>query len=548
MTRRRRAGRRRSGGSSDAGSRSAKSGPAPVGPAPAVADAALVSVEGLSVSFTSPAGEVRVVEDVSFEIRAGEAVGMVGESGCGKTVTAMSILGLLPGTGRIEAGRIVFDGRDLVALRRRELRQVRGKEIGLISQEPMVSLNPAFQRRLAAGRGPPSSTTALPHDSARARQSSCCGGCTCADPEEVARRYPHELSGGMAQRVSIARRAGGRPEAPDRRRADDGARRDRAGGDPRAAAGAAARAGMAILLVTHDWGVVADICERAVVMYAGQVVERADLVPIFRRAAAPVHRGAAGRESTHAPAGGAAALDSGRRTAPRRLAVRLSLPPALPARNSRVPRPGDPARAASASAGDTLHTSRAAGHRSMSNSSGASPISASPISASPISAAPLLTVRDLSVEFNQGRRRPLLRAVDGISLTVTAHETVGLVGESGSGKTTIGRAILGLTPINDGTFSFDGVDITHASHRHRQRLSADLQVVFQDPYSSLNPTRTIGQTLSEPLRVHGKLDRAATSERVRSMLERVGLPRTPPSAIQPISLADSGSGSRLPAL
>jgi oligopeptide/dipeptide ABC transporter ATP-binding protein len=137
--------------------------------------------------------------------------------------------------------------------------------------------------------------------------------------------------------------------------------------------------------------------------------------------------------------------------------------------------------------------------------------------------APLLDVRDLLVEYRVGRRPPV-RAVDGVSLTVAAHETVGLVGESGSGKTTIGRAILGLAPIRAGSISFAGVDITRAGDRQRRMLSAALQVVFQDPYSSLNPTRTIGQTLGETLRAQGRQDRDAIAARVRAMLERVGLP------------------------
>jgi len=138
---------------------------------------------------------------------------------------------------------------------------------------------------------------------------------------------------------------------------------------------------------------------------------------------------------------------------------------------------------------------------------------------------PLLDVRDLSVLFNVGRRRPPLRAVDGVSFNIAPRETVGLVGESGSGKTTIGRAILGLHPAAlEGTIAFAGRDITAAGHSERKRLSADLQVIFQDPYSSLNPTRTIRQTLSETLRAQGERDKDKIAERVKQMLEYVGLP------------------------
>jgi oligopeptide/dipeptide ABC transporter ATP-binding protein len=138
--------------------------------------------------------------------------------------------------------------------------------------------------------------------------------------------------------------------------------------------------------------------------------------------------------------------------------------------------------------------------------------------------ATLLELRDLSVVFSRGLRRPPLRAVDGVSLQVAPRETVGVVGESGSGKTTIGRAILGLVPVTDGTVTFEGVDVTHLGHRKRRALSGDMQVVFQDPYSSLNPTRTIGQTLRESLRAQTDLGRSDVSARVKEMLERVGLP------------------------
>jgi oligopeptide/dipeptide ABC transporter ATP-binding protein len=136
----------------------------------------------------------------------------------------------------------------------------------------------------------------------------------------------------------------------------------------------------------------------------------------------------------------------------------------------------------------------------------------------------LLEVRDLTVEFALGRHQAPLRAVDGVSIEIARRETLGLVGESGSGKTTLGRAILGLVPVTRGQITVAGAEITAATYAQRRLLSADLQVVFQDPYSSLNPTRTIGQTLAETLRVHGTQSRAAADERVRAMLERVGLP------------------------
>jgi peptide/nickel transport system permease protein len=241
---------------------------------------ALLAIENLNVSFATSKPPVRAVEGVCLEIRRGEALGLVGESGCGKTLTAMSILGLLPGAGAIESGRIIFDGTDLVALSEQQLRRLRGREIGLISQEPMVSLNPVFRvgwqlREAVQQHG------GLSRRDASRRVIELLESVGLPEPEIVAKRYPHELSGGMAQRVSIARALAGEPKlliADEPTTALDvtvqaeildllrGLRDER---------------GMAILLVTHDWGVVADICERAVVMYAGQIVESGSVSTLF---------------------------------------------------------------------------------------------------------------------------------------------------------------------------------------------------------------------------------------------------------------------------
>jgi peptide/nickel transport system permease protein len=232
---------------------------------------------------------VSVVEDVSFDIGVGETVGLVGESGSGKTVTAMSILGLVPGTGQITGGRIIFAGRDITALPERDLRRLRGSEIGLVSQEPMVSFNPVFRIGWQLA-----DLFRIHHGLSRraAHQSAIklLERVRLPDPESVARRYPHELSGGMAQRAAIARALIGDPKlliADEPTTALDvtvqaeildllrDLQRDR---------------GMAVLLVTHDWGVVADLCDRAVVMYAGQIIERGKVRQIFRSSLHPYTR------------------------------------------------------------------------------------------------------------------------------------------------------------------------------------------------------------------------------------------------------------------
>jgi len=241
----------------------------------------LLAIERLSIAFRTSSARVPVLVDVSFDVRAGETVGLVGESGCGKTITAMAVLGLLPGTATVESGRIRFGEHDLASVGELGLRAIRGKEIGLISQEPMISLDPAFrvgsQLTEAVRRHHRVSRRA-----AQERVLELLGQVQLPDPSLVARRYPHELSGGMAQRVAIARALAGEPQLLI---ADE----------PTTALDVTVQAevldllreiqrerGMAILLVTHDWGVVADMCDRAVVMYAGEVVERADLLPMFR--------------------------------------------------------------------------------------------------------------------------------------------------------------------------------------------------------------------------------------------------------------------------
>jgi peptide/nickel transport system permease protein len=241
---------------------------------------ALLCVRGLTVSLPANDGQVNVVEDVSFEIAAGETVGLVGESGCGKTMTAMSLLGLLPGGGEITSGRIVFGGQDLTAMSDRRLQQVRGRSIGLISQQPTSSLNPAFrvgwQLSLSLRKHRKLSSSAASREALELLKQV-----RLPEPDVVACRYPHELSGGMAQRVAIARALAGDPELL-------------IGDEPTTALDVSIQAeilellrdlqrerNMAILLVTHDWGVVADMCDRVAVMYAGEIVEYANVRDIF---------------------------------------------------------------------------------------------------------------------------------------------------------------------------------------------------------------------------------------------------------------------------
>ncbi|MEY9875071.1 oligopeptide/dipeptide ABC transporter ATP-binding protein [Streptacidiphilus sp. MAP12-33] len=246
---------------------------------------ALLSVRGLTVEIAG----TPVVQDVSFDIRPGETLGVVGESGCGKSVTSLGILGLVPGQGRISAGRVLFQGADLAASPK-ALARVRGSGIAYVSQEPMVALDPTFTvgRQLAEGVA---RHTGCGRRAARARAVELLGRVNIPDPAGVADRHPHELSGGMAQRAAIALALAGEPRlliADEPTTALDVTVQAEILGLLRTLA---AETGLAVLLITHDWGVVADLCDRAVVMYAGQVVEQADVEALFTH---PLHPYTAG--------------------------------------------------------------------------------------------------------------------------------------------------------------------------------------------------------------------------------------------------------------
>jgi len=403
-----------------------------------------LAVTDLTIAATS--GK-ELVHGVSFSLRAGQTLGLVGESGSGKTLTALAALGLLPDGVEVTGGSIAVEGRTITAEDRATWKSLRGTTVAYVSQEPMVALDPSSTVRALLVE-PLRRHRRLSRAQAVTEARALLEKVGIADPAAVLRRYPFQLSGGMAQRVAIAVALTGRP-------------RILVADEPTTALDVTVQAeilellrslqrelDMAILMVTHNFGVVADICDQIVVMQHGEVVERGDAGNLFAR---PQH---AYTQSLLA-----------------------AVPDAWPAHMRDQP------------LGEEL-----------------------------------LRIDDLQVTFGQGPRRPVFRALNGVSLDVRAGETVGLVGESGSGKTTIGRAVLGLVPVSGGRITFDGQDITHASSRTRRELSTQLQVVFQDPYSSLDPRLTVGQILEEPLRAHGIYRGARARQRIRELLDEVRLP------------------------
>jgi len=498
----------------------------------ATAAAWLLEVEDLHVHFVTSRGVVRAVEGISYQVRAGEVVALVGESGCGKSVSSLAIMQLLAKpAGRVVGGRILFQGRDLLKLSADQMREIRGRDIAMIFQEPMSSLNPV----LTAGfqiMEPLIIHLGMSEAAARARALELLTLVGIPDPERRLDQYPHQFSGGMRQRVMIAIGLACNPKLLI---ADE----------PTTALDVTIQAqilklmkdlsrelGIALVIITHNLGVVARYADRVNVMYSARIAEQGDAGAIFGQ---PLHPYTAGLLRS------VPRLD---RPRGRRLETIDGMPPSLldaPAGCRFAPR--CPARQDACVATAPPLTEIGADHWSACiraeemarvGSAGLGLQSANPQPPEPKLLAdgePLLRVRNLRTYFEAASGMRLLkptrvevRAVDGLSFEIRRGETVGLVGESGCGKTTVGRTLLRLENPTSGEIIFDGTDVTRASGADLKHYRRQVQVIFQDPYSSLNPRMTIGQIIAEPMLVY-KLqpDRKAANRKVGELLTQVGL-------------------------
>lgn len=407
----------------------------------------LLDVRNLVVSFPSHKGETRIIDGFSLEIAPREIVGLVGESGSGKSTVALALMGLVRHPGRIAAGQIIFEGKDLLELDDEELRQVRGKSIAMITQKPRQSLNPL----LSVGRQINTAYRAhneATKDEADRRAIDLLEMVGINDPERRVAAYPHELSGGMAQRALIAMALSSEPRMLI---ADE----PTSGLDVTIQAqfldemwDSVQATGSAVLLVTQDLGIIANYCDRVVVMADGGVIEDAAIKTFF---------------------------DAPQQEYSQRI---LSLQRAEP---HTVPEDSDRSR------------------------------------------GPLISVAGLRkvFELDSGDE---LTAVSGVDFDIPRGRTLGLVGESGSGKTTVGRALLRLVEPTAGSLTFDGTPIEQLDMKSFRGLRSRLQVVFQDPFDSLNPRWTIEKIMREPLDLHTDLTTAEKRARVMNALEMVGLP------------------------
>jgi peptide/nickel transport system ATP-binding protein len=489
-------------------------------PEPATADA-LIDVDGLHVEFLTDGTWVPAVENVSFTMAPGETLALVGESGCGKTVSSLAVMRLIPrSNGRISAGRVMFDGQDLLRMAPDDLRRVRGDQIAMVFQEPMTSLNPAFtigdQIALAVRAHRDCSRA-----EARARALEVLDRVGIPDAARRFDDYPHAFSGGMRQRAMIAMALSCDPKLLI---ADE----------PTTALDVTVQAqiiellrslrdqsGMAVLFVTHDLGVVADLCDRVAVMYAGQVVELAPVEQLFRRPRHPYTEGLLASMPQVATPG-------------KRLTII----------RGHVPRPGSvmsgcrfrsrcdyATEACEADPLPLLAIEDGAAVRCVRRDELVLHPPAEGLANETMIAPerePLLEVRGLRKEFpiTAGllrRVRGHVRAVDGVDLTVGSGETLGLVGESGSGKSTIARLVLRLVEPTDGSVTIAGRDLALLHGRELRRAREHMQMVFQDPYSSLDPRATIGASVGEPLAIHRGMHGRTRDARVAELLELVGI-------------------------
>ena len=485
--------------------------------------APLLEVIDLKTFFDGELGEVRAVDGVSFHIGWGETLAMVGESGSGKSVTGLSIMRLLDGTGRITGGSILLNGENLLAKPEAEMRRIRGNAISMIFQEPMTSLNPVFTV------GDQIAETIALHKrvGSVAAKSQAIEMLDLVGIPEPAKRFdlfPHHMSGGMRQRVMIAMALSCSPKLLI---ADE----------PTTALDVTIQAqildlmrrlqkelGMSILFITHDLGVVAEVADRVVVMYAGRAVEQAPVAEIFAHPLMPytigllesvprVDRSAHRQQRLRAIPGNIpnpAELPKGCAFHPRcRFAIAACRRDAPPLEDSGK---GHSTRCLRSSEMPVL----------LANERDAAPAPIVAGMAGPAATSRrLLEVKGLSVSFPTSGGR--VQAVSNISFDIGAGEVVGLVGESGSGKTTVGQAILRLVEPTGGKVIFDGIDIAGLDRSGLRGLRRRMQIIFQDPFASLNPRMTVEEIVGEAFAIHKLESGAKRRARIVEILESVGL-------------------------
>lgn len=460
----------------------------------------LLEVKNLVTEFKTESESVKAVNNVSFTLHKGETIGIVGESGSGKSVTSLSVMKLIPNPpGKISAGEIIYHSRnagpiDLVKATNKEMREYRGNEIAMIFQEPMTSLNPVYTC------GDQVMEAIILHQKlnkkdARAKALELFKKVQLPRPEEILDTYPHQISGGQKQRVMIAMAMSCNPSILI---ADE----------PTTALDVTVQKtildlmlelqrenDMGIMFITHDLGVIAELADKVIVMYKGKIVEQGSVMDIFTN---PQHPYTKGLLACRPPLG-----------------KRLHF---LPTVNNFMEINAD---------GEIIEKEQSI--ENVLKSAVVTPEERKKQHVDLYSRNKILEVSNIKTYFpvNKtmfGKAKSFVKAVDDVSFDVYEGETLGLVGESGCGKTTLGRTILRLIEPTGGIIKFQGQDITNLNDTDLRNLRKDIQIIFQDPYSSLNPRITIGEAILEPMKVHGILKNdAERKEKVMQLLARIGL-------------------------
>ncbi|MFJ4253106.1 dipeptide ABC transporter ATP-binding protein [Microbacterium sp. NPDC090003] len=426
--------------------------------------APLLSIRDLKVAFRTQEGLREVLHGISFDVFPGETVAIVGESGSGKSTTATAIVNLLPGTGTVTGGSITLEGRELTTLSRTAIESVRGRDIGFVPQDPMSNLNPVWSIGFQVKEAIRANGIAQGRQAVKARAIEVLQQAGLADAERRLHQFPHQFSGGMRQRALIGI---GLAADPKLLIADE----------PTSAldvtvqrvildhmASLTRDKGTSVLLITHDLGLAAERADKIIVMNGGNIVEAGPSRQILEDPQHPyTKRLVAAAPSVASQRIQAVVEDRGIET----LDDLADIPP----------------------------TVRVAG-----------------------------LTKDYKIRQG-GFRSEAFRAVDGVSFEIPKGKTLALVGESGSGKSTVAKMVLKLEEPTAGTIEIDGQDVSKLSNAQAFGLRRRMQPVFQDPYGSLDPLRNIGNTIAEPLQIHGVGDRASHRERVEELLDQVALPR-----------------------
>ncbi|MEO6903167.1 MAG: ABC transporter ATP-binding protein [Bacteroidia bacterium] len=458
----------------------------------------LLEVKNLVTAFRTENEVTKAVNDISFTLSRGETIGIVGESGSGKSVTSLSIMQLIPNPpGKIISGEIIYhsgiaDPVNVVTLPEKEMRKLRGNDIAMIFQEPMTSLNPVYTC------GNQVMEAILLHQQCTKKEAKdktiqLFNEVQLPRAEQIFNSYPHQLSGGQKQRVMIAMAMSCKPNILI---ADE----------PTTALDVTVQAtildlmlklqqehNIGILFITHDLGVIAELADKVIVMYKGKIVEQGNVLEIFSN---PQHPYTKGLLVCRPP-----------------LNKRLKWLPTVADFMDTNPDGQLIQKSVQATAEKFLITKeeRLSDHQLL------------------YSRAPILEVKNLKTYFpiNNGifgKVTDFVKAVDDVSFTVFPGETLGLVGESGCGKTTLGRSILRLVPPTEGGIIFQGTDLLSLSSKKMREMRKDIQIIFQDPYSSLNPRMTIGKAIMEPMQVHGIfMNDAERKNHVMELLQRVNM-------------------------